>query len=207
MFLSRQPSHAAVLAALSLVVAAPAPLPLGARLIRAGDFAGFRPESGPRSSFTTPELWVSSNPSLNPSQRKAEIARLRRHGFAGLLSEFLNRKARPESGVSWVMRLRSAAAARAELQANFAYFKALDKSSGGSFTEYSVPAIAGARGFRVLGQGQVGENVFFADGPFLYLVGAGWPITDKSAPTRAALIVAVKRLYARVHGHPAAVKR
>lgn len=206
MSLPRQPSHAALAAALALFVAAPAPLPLGARLIRAGDLAGFRPESGPRSSFTTARLWVSANPSLNPSQRTAEIARLRRHGFAGLLSEFLNRRSRPESGVSWVMQLRSAADARSELRANFAYFESLDKSSGGSFTEYSVPAIPGARGFRVLGQGQVGENVFFADGPFLYLVGAGWPITEKSPPTRAALIAAVEKLYARVHGHPA-VKR
>jgi hypothetical protein len=48
----------------------------------------------------------------------------------------------------------------------------------------------------------VAENVFFTDGPFLYLVGAGWPVTETSPPTRAALTAAAKKLYARVRGHP-----
>jgi hypothetical protein len=53
------------------------------------------------------------------------------------------------------------------------------------------------------GAGQIGENVFFADGPFLYLVGQGWAMADAHAPTHAGLIAAVKRLYHRVHGRPA----
>jgi hypothetical protein len=185
-----------------IATASPGPLPPSARLIRAGDFSGFRPDPG-LSTFTTPELWVAANPSLTAAQRSAEIARLHRHGFVRVVSEFLDRKALSQSGVSWVMQVRSAADARAELKANFDYFEALDKASGGLFSAYSVPAIPGAKGFRVIGHGQVAENVFFADGPFLYLVGAGWPISDKQPPARAQLVAAALRLYKRVHGRPA----
>jgi hypothetical protein len=76
-------------------------------------------------------------------------------------------------------------------------------ASGGSFSAFPVPAIPGARGYRVSGGGSVGENIFFADGPFLYLVGQGRSSGDKTPPTRAGLIAAVKKLYTRVHGHPA----
>jgi hypothetical protein len=182
-----------------IAAAAPSLLPLSARLVRQGDLAGFTPERG-RMSFKTPELWIAANPSLTAAQRAAELKRLRSHGFVALLSEFLNRRSAPESGVSWVMQLRSAAAARAELTANFQYFKGLDKASGGVFTAYPVPAVPGARAFRVLGHGQVAENVFFADGPFLYLVGAGWRFADTSPPTRAQIVAAVTKLYNRVHG-------
>ena len=37
-----------------------------------------------------------------------------------------------------------------------------------------------------------GDNVYFADGNFLYLVGQGWSSRDKKPPTRAALIAAVR---------------
>jgi hypothetical protein len=183
--------------------ASPSPLPLGARLVRAGDLRDFRPDPG-LSTFDTPELWVAANPSLTATQRSAEIARLRRHGFVRVVSEFLDRKALSQSGVSWVMQVGSAAAALAELKANFAYFEALDKASGGYFSPYSVRAIPGAKGFRVIGHGQVAENVFFADGPFLYLIGAGWPTSDKQPPARAQLVAAATKLYKRVHGRPAA---
>jgi hypothetical protein len=180
--------------------ASPSPLPLRARLVAAGDLRGFRPDPG-LSTFDTPELWVAANPSLTSAQRSAEIARLRRHGFVRVVSEFLDRKALSQSGVSWVMQVGSAASARAELKANFEYFEVLDKASGGFFSAYSVRAIPGARGFRVIGHGQVAENVFFADGPFLYLIGAGWPTSDKQPPSRAQLVAAAVKLYRRVHGH------
>ena len=45
-----------------------------------------------------------------------------------------------------------------------------------------------------------GDNVYFADGNFLYLVGQGWSSRDKKPPTRAALLAAVQKLYARVRG-------
>jgi hypothetical protein len=47
-----------------------------------------------------------------------------------------------------------------------------------------------------------GENVLFADGSFLYLVGYGW-IGNAHSPKHSALIDAATKLYVRVHGHPA----
>jgi hypothetical protein len=97
------------------------------------------------------------------------------------------------------MQLRSAASARAELKVDLAE----NKAARGSFSAFSVPAIPGARGFRVSGGSAVGENIFFADGPFLYLVGQGFSSAATHPPTRAGLITAVTTLYRRVHGHPA----
>lgn len=101
------------------------------------------------------------------------------------------------------MQLGSPAGARAELTASFRAFKAQAVAAGGSFSAYPVPAVPGGRGYRVVGHGQVGENIFFADGPFLYLVGAGWSAGIGNPPTRAGLIAAVTKLYERVHGRPA----
>jgi hypothetical protein len=172
------------------------PLPLRDRLIAQGDFAGYRPESGTHL-FRTAKAWVLSGP--HPAQTSAEIARLQRERFVAVLSEFLDRGSARQSGLSWVMQLGSAASARAELKVDFAE----NKASGGSFSAFSIPAIPGARGYRVSGGGSVGENIFFADGPFLYLVGQGWSSADTHAPTRAGLIAAATTLFRRVHGHPA----
>jgi hypothetical protein len=182
-----------------VALASPKPLPLRDRLIKQGDFAGFRPEST-KQSFKTAKAWVVGGPHVTVAQMSAEIARLRREGFVAVLSEFLDRGSARGSGLSWVMQLRSAASARAELNVDLTENKA---QGGGSFSAFSVPAIPGARGYRVSGGGVVGENIFFADGPFLYLVGQGWSSGDKTPPTRAGLIAAVKKLYTRVHGHPA----
>lgn len=190
---------AGLLVGTGVALASPKPLPLRARLLEQGDFAGFRPEST-KHSFKTAKAWVASGPHPTVAQTSAEIARLRREGFVAVLSEFLDRGSARGSGVSWVMQLGSAASARAELKVDLTENKA---ASGGSFSAFSVPAIAGARGYRVSGGGSGGENIFFADGPFLYLVGQGWSSADKNPPTRAGLITAAMTLYRRVHGHPA----
>jgi hypothetical protein len=181
-----------------VALASPKPLPLRARLIQQGDFAGFHPESK-KQSFTTAKAWVAGGAHLTVAQTSAEIARLRREGFVAVLSEFLDRGSEKGNGLSWVMQLGSAAAARAELKVDLAENKA---HGGGSFTAFAVPAIPGARAYRVSGGGGVGENVYFADGPFLYLVGQGFSSADKNPPTRTGLIAAVTTLYQRVHGHP-----
>jgi hypothetical protein len=182
-----------------VALASPKPLPLRARIIKQGDFAGFRPESK-KQSFKTAKAWVTGGPHVPSTQTSAEIARLRREGFVAVLSEFLDRGSVRGNGLSWVMQLGSAPSARAELRVDLTENKA---QSGGSFSAFSVPAIPGARGYRVSGGGSVGENVLFADGPFLYLIGQGWSSGDKNPPTRGGLIKAVTTLYRRVHGHPA----
>ena len=195
-----------VLVGVSLVVlpgasASPSPLPLSARLIEPGEFVGFRPEPG-LARYTTAQLWVQADPQLTTARRAAELARLRREGFKGLDQELLDRRGVNGAGVSWVMRLGSPAAARTELTASLNGYKIEDTAKGASFSPFAVKGVPGARGFELSGAGQIGENVFFADGPFLYLVGQGWAMSDTHPPTRAGLITAVKRLYHRVHGRP-----
>jgi hypothetical protein len=194
---------ASVLVGTGVALASPKPLPLRDRLIKKGDFAGFRPESRTHS-FRTAKAWVIGGPHVPAAQMSAEIARLHRQGFVAVLAEFLDRGSARGSGLSWVMQLGSAASARAELKVDLTENKAQTTAQGGSFSAFAVPKIRGARGYRVSGGGTVGENIFFADGPFLYLVGQGWSSADRHPPTRAGLITAATTLYRRVQGHPAA---
>jgi hypothetical protein len=191
---------AALLTGTGIALAAPTPLPLRARLIEQGEFAGFRPESKTHS-FSTAKAWVAGGPHPTAAQTSVEIARLHREGFVAVLAEFLDHGSERGNGLSWVMQLGSAASARAELKVDVMAIKA--GNGGGSFSAFPVPAVPGAQGYRVSGGGSGGENIFFADGPFLYLVGQGWSSSDKTPPTRAGLLAAVKKLYTRVHGHPA----
>jgi hypothetical protein len=183
-------------------VASPAPLPPSARLIRAGDLPASKPEPA-TIAYKSARAWVDSDTLLTRSQSSAAIARLGREGFKIVLVEYLDRGSGRQNGVSWVMQLGSPAAARAELVATASDDQALNVSRGGSVLVYPVPGIAAARGYRAAGNGQVGENVLFADGPFLYLVGEGWSTGDRHPPTRAELLTGVRKLYRRVHGHPA----
>lgn len=192
----------ASMAILGAAAAAPKPLPLRAHLIERGEFAGFRPEPG-IARYTTAELWVQADPKLTAVQRSAQIARLRREGFKGLDQELLDHGSVRGAGVSWTMRLGSPASARAELAASLNGYKKRDASIGASVSPFAVKGVPSARGLDVRGSGQVGENVFFTDGSYLYLVGEGWAIGDKNPPTRSGLMSAVKKLYERVRGHPA----
>lgn len=180
----------------ALAAAKPQPLPLRDRLVRQGDFAGYRVEPATHS-FKTAKAWVANGPHVRPAS--VDVGRLQREGFVAALSEFLDRGSERQSGLSWVVQLGSAAAARVELNADLAETIA----AGGHFKRFSVPAIPGAKGYSVSGGGATGENLFFADGPFLYLVGQGYSSANTNPPTRADLIAAATTLYRRVHGHPA----
>jgi hypothetical protein len=193
---------AGLLVGTGVALASARPLPLRDRLIKQGDFAGFRSESTTHS-FTTAKAWVAGGPHVPAAQASAEIARLHREGFVAVVTEFLDRGSERQSGLSWVMQLGSAASARAELNVDLTENKTQTTAHGGSFSAFAVPAIPGAQGYRVSGGGSVGENIFFADGPFLYLVGQGFSSADKNPPTRAGLITAATTLYQRVRGHPA----
>jgi hypothetical protein len=179
-----------------VALASPKPLPLRARLLRQRDFPGFRLETA--KSYTA-KAWVTTDQSLSAAQVKAQIARLEREGFKGLLSEYLDDAQGPRNGVSWVMQLGSAASARAELAATVSY----EKTSGNAPESFRVKAIPKSFGFGgTNGPGSGGENVTFADGPFLYLLGNAWSGSTHN-PKHAALIAAATKLYDRVHGHPA----
>lgn len=196
----RRPSSGVVLL-LSFVLLAVAacgatakPLSLSARVIGGGDFRGYTP--GARLSFDTPEAWLAGDPTLTSAQRKTEIARLTNEGFEKDLSEFLTGKQGPKTGVSGVMELGSASAARTELAAELRFFL------GHGERRFSVKTIPGAVGYRSSSAAGGGENVLFTDGRFLYLVGYGWYATAHN-PRHSALIDAATKLYTRVHGHPA----
>ena len=109
-------------------------------------------------------------------------------------------------GLSWVMQLGSAASARAELAAGVRHFQTRKAPPKSTCTAFSVAGIPGARGFHLGGTDSPyeGDNIEFADGPFLYLVGEGWKRGMKNPPPRTALIAAATKLYKRVHGQPAA---
>jgi hypothetical protein len=176
-----------------VAAASPKPLPLSARLLTRGEFAGFTLEAP--KSFKTAKAWVAGTTSLTPAQAQAQVARLTREGFKELLAEFLDDAQGPRNGLSYVMQLGSAASARAELVAQVRYEKATQAP-----LTFRVSTIPGAVGFG----GDGGENIVFADGPFLYLVGNAWEARSTHNPRHAALIEAATKLYQRVHGHPAA---
>ncbi len=177
------------------VASAGGPLPSKARLIERGDFAGFTPASR-ATVYTSAKAWVALDPRPAPPFAAGQTARLKREGFKRVVMEFLFHGKRPQEGVSWAMQLGSAAAARAELGAVLRDERALD---GGTFSTFAGSGVPGARGYRELGNNGSGENLLFADGPYLYLVGQGWGPTEK-VPSHAALLAAVRKLYGRVHG-------
>jgi hypothetical protein len=140
------------------------------------------------------------NTGLTPTQASAQTVRLRREGFERALVAYLDRGHVRQTGVSWVMRLGSPGSARAELAAVFREYRAENVAHGGSVSTYSVAAAPGARGYHVTGPGTDDENVLFADGPFLYLVGEAWPTGAYGAAARAGFVAGVTKLYRRVHG-------
>ena len=197
------------LAAASGVAGALSPLPLSARVIQRGELPGFGPfrPGGDSTLHKSARQWVSGDRSFTAAQASAEVARLRREGFKGVLVEQLGSLTRYWAGLSWVMPLGSAASARAELAANVRHFEDTNRPPKFTYAAFPVSPIPGARGYHLdgtAGGGFEGDNVLFADGPFLYLVGNGWTRGMTNTPPRSALIAAATKLYRRGHGHPGA---
>lgn len=191
------------LGAATAVPAAPSAraLSLHERVLRAGEFKGYKPAQ--TTLFKSPRTWLSSDTGLTRTQIAARTARLRRAGFAALLIErLISTRARDRAGLSWVLQLSSARAARAELTAAVKDSVAFGRRSRHRYAAFRVTGIPGARAFRLTTPGSVGDNVMFADGRFLYLVGAHWDPFTTRVPARAPLIAAAKTLYRRVHGRP-----
>ena len=66
---------------------------------------------------------------------------------------------------------------------------------------FPVEGIPGAAGFHLVGGASFeGDNIAFADGPYVYLVGQGWGVNVRPAASRAVLVAAAQSLYKRVHG-------
>jgi hypothetical protein len=170
------------------------PLPLRARLIRPGEFKGFTP--GTPEKFGTLAEYLD-NSGVPDSERSSWVTRLKSEGFEQDFGEFLSNGSGADTGVSNVMQLGSAGSAQAELTAQTHLFEA---NGASTFPIKTVPGAVGIGTSDAASRG--GENIMFADGPFLYNLGYGWNGTTQR-PTRGVLIAAATKLYQRVHGRPA----
>ena len=166
------------------------PLPLAQRVLHAGDFLGLRPVGSPRV-ISNAAAW--SNTFAFP----AKVTTLKQEGFVAGLGEHLRWRANDIDGLSVTAQLDSASHARA-------YMKGVYSANPSYRPRFRVFGIPGAIGFGSIGGNGGGINVVFADGDFVYLVGAGWGSSSKHPPTKAQLVAAAALLYHRVHGHPAA---
>lgn len=160
------------------------------RVLHAGELAGMS-ASSPPTLVGDVKIWVAGD-DLSPSADAAEVARLRRLGFVAGISENLVTAGNPNRyGLSLLEHFSSAPSARAELA-----HQTGPSAPGGPAPHFAVPGIPGAVGFGG-GTDTGGRNVAFADGPYYYLVGAGWQGSASNAVSQAKLIAVAKRLYAR----------
>jgi len=173
----------------AVALASPGPMSLPQRVLHAGDFLGLKPVGSPRVDSNAAH-WSTTFAS------PTDLTTLEQEGFVAGLGEHLHWQANDVDGLSVASQVDSAAHARA-------YLKSIYLSDPSSERRFPVSGIPGAIGFGSIVGNQGGINVVFADGDFVYLVGAGWGPKAKDPPTKAQLIAAATLLYHRVHNHPA----
>ena len=173
---------AAVCLALPIAGASASPVLLTARLVKAGQLAGMKPN--------TKAVIIRSASGWSRGDT-AETKALKRLGFvAGVSVALVTPNNSNRYGLSYVIQLSSAANARAELKSEY--------SSDGPWTHFAVPGIPGAVGFERLNATQGARNVTFALGPYAYLVAAAWLDGAHNSVSRSAVISAAKLVYQRV---------
>jgi hypothetical protein len=165
-----------------------APLRLQDRVVHAHQFVGFLPEGGTQAVITDPSEWNA--------QSLIAVPTLRKLGFARGIWESLRWPARNLPAVSAVAQFGSARAAQAVIAAHLA---GVGENGGVKVTTFDVSGIPGARGFKAVGAAATGFNVEFADGPYWYYLGEGFP-TGTQTPNKDNVVAAARALYARLHG-------
>ena len=171
--------------------ASSAPLTLSGRVLRTGDLPGFTPAATP-SPIRNVNEWLAAQ---GGGTTAADAARLRRlHFVAGLREDLVGSGQGMPAGLSLVEQFSSSAAAASELTA-------VANMPVPGQKPFAVSGIPGAHGFGGSAEGQGGYNVAWADGPYFYLVGAGYGPGTANPPTTAQVIAAAHALYRRVHGH------
>jgi hypothetical protein len=175
---------------LPFTTATGSPLSLSERVLQPNELRGFVPMICPIPE-TDATRWGAGYLSVDG---------LHANGFVAGLREQLHSQTLGADALSVVAQFRSAQAARAEMQHELAAMRV----AAGSYVAFPVENIPGARGFTFSSGGSTGYNVMFTDGPFQYLVGAGFAASASKMPTRAQVIAAATTLYRNVHGHPAA---
>jgi len=165
-------------------------LPLTARVLQTGELARMKPLSPPVVVHGA-SAWVTA--SFPKSSRAAELARFRSLGFVAGIDENLVTPGNTDRyGLSVMEEFSSATAASAEL--------AHAAAANPTWTRFAVPGIPRARGFELTRGASPGRTLAFTDGPFYYIVGAGWLGSSSNAVSRVQLISTALALYQRVHG-------
>lgn len=154
------------------------------RVLSANELKGFSPQ-GRRQLGINAMSWVVVN-QYPRAQRASTAARLQHLGFVAGVRENLVGPG-GLAGLSTVEQFRTPAGARA----NFAV-----ESHGLGPTPFAVPGVPGARGF---GDTGVGANVIFADGSYVYVIGAQEPPSAaRDVSIQSSLAAAALSLYRRV---------
>jgi hypothetical protein len=180
-----------VLAVLATGVAAAAGLALTQRVLASGQLAGMKSTKAP-VAVKGAAAFVASEGGP-PAQRSAEVARLTKLGFIAAVREPLVSPGNGNlAGLSLVVQFASSASAKADL--------AHESTTNGPWKYFTVAGIPGARGFESIQSAGGGRNVGFTDGPFYYLVGAGWSGSASNGVPRSQVISTALALYRRVHG-------
>jgi hypothetical protein len=144
-----------------------------------------------------PDDWAK----IAPDALVNVAARLRFEGFTGAVREDLKASKSDRGALSIVVGLRSPAAAMRELGLQRReYATESRRLHGHTTTPFAVRSIPGAYAFTATDpSGGSGINVIFADGRFVYHVGAGWGPGASDPPTKQEVAAAAHRLYNRVH--------
>jgi hypothetical protein len=154
------------------------PLPLAERVLRTGEFLGFKRVRKP-AVVRKATVWAGPYGSVKT---------LRRDGFAGGVRSRMRWEARDLDALSVVARFRSRRAADRQLAAIV---------DGERLRIVGIPR---AHGF-VLRNGEiVGTNVGFTNGRYLYLVSAGWRTSHQRPVSIGHVADAARKLYRRVRG-------
>jgi hypothetical protein len=189
---------------LSVGVAAVAVLAVGVPALAAGALVNFVAQGGEETGFapqgmpkTYPTASAFDRP-LPAKERKRDVARLRREGFKGAVTQNMSYTANPKNGagLSLVIGLKSAGAARAELKSQFAGDVA-SQGKGVRIQRFTVPGVPGSKGFTATDKKHGGgaANVLFTEGSCMLLVGDafGGSPQQRIAPVSAAAAAIYKR--------------
>ncbi|MGH3050674.1 MAG: hypothetical protein ACRDLK_10990, partial [Gaiellaceae bacterium] len=181
---SRSAAVAALVVAVALIVGgstaatavgaqrAAKPLSLRARVIQPGEFPGLKRGA---------KLLVAGSAASWARLVAEPVARVKRTGLLAVVAENLRAVTGTASGLSEVLRYRSAQDARRQLRTYPVW------------TRFAVAGVQGARGFGRVDANGGGYNAVFADGAFVYLLGIKFEMTSTGNPTKAELIAAVQR--------------
>ena len=173
---------------LSPAQAAKALVAVRARVLHAGELAGFHPASHPVVGAGA-NSWVEAL-GVPPEDKSNELERLEQEGFvAGILEQLAPTNGGHAKGLSVVQEFQTSEAASFELENQLKQLAKLGE------TPFTVTAIPGAHGYAQRSR----INVEFAEGPYYYDVGARWPPGTSDPPSRAAVVAAAAALYKRVH--------